>query len=864
MAEIRRTAPVNPISEFRQIAPTGGGMFAALADVADAAYDWLAPAAQREMAREGEDHGREVARQLMGQNRVASIAASSMGGPRGPAGPMTRYRDAIASIESAGRGDYAAIGPRHARLGRALGRYQIMEANIGPWSREALGREVSADEFMLNPAIQDAIFDHKFGGYLQQFGEEGAAQAWFAGPGGVGKLGRQDVLGTSVGAYGQKFLRALGGRTTAPTETVSSMGGAPAEPGEEPVTVQTRDGRIEPRLYSPLAGPILQAHNAAAQVAFNAEVLNKAAVDISNLAHQFELNPTGFAEAAQGYVEQIVEGAPEQFQTALRSNLETAVQRRFLGMVEDQHRDTRQRAINSTGALMDRYKGELADALASGDAATIAAAQANLDDVLRAREALPGLAWTPAQSENVRIAASQAADRERERRAKQASDEIKGQLQTIIAARKAGQTSDYEAILQSPDVMEMHPDLAREALSWIAAGELLPGFSSAPEAERRAALNDIRQMPVNDMFQLDIVKALEARDKDIRKAWDTNPIEAAREYLPEKPPELPSVDDPKYAEALAARRDYALALQGAGYTDDAVIFTADEAKALTELLGVASPPEVRAAVAGALVAGLGSEAPRGFRQLSEADPVIRHAGMLIARGVNPALAVEALHGQALLKDRLVQLPSQSVRSSAFGSDVAAALSFIPNGAAVTNDIMRVAEALYAARGQGLDPGSDEAKALMEQSVQRALGQSADSRGRTIGGVQPVNGHATLLPPSVSGEALNRAFGVAMGTQARSGGLGDQIRFAAGAIVGADQAMPEAWRAATEMDGQPGSIPYAAGAPLPPDAAGDVRFVPVRDNIYRMEVVRQGARIPVEGADGKLLYVDVERLIEATR
>jgi len=132
----------------------------------------------------------------------------------GDTGDMVAYRDAIASIESAGSGDYNAVGPTNKKLGRALGRYQIMEANIGPWSREALGKEVSADEFLANPKLQDAIFDHKFGGYVNKFGPEGAAQAWFAGPGGVGKTDRKDVLGTSVGQYGQKFSKALGGASS--------------------------------------------------------------------------------------------------------------------------------------------------------------------------------------------------------------------------------------------------------------------------------------------------------------------------------------------------------------------------------------------------------------------------------------------------------------------------------------------------------------------------------------------------------------------------------------------------------------------------------------------------------------------------
>lgn len=124
-------------------------------------------------------------------------------------GDMKPYLDALASIESAGSGDYGAIGPTHDKLGRALGRYQVMEANIGPWSQAALGREVSPDEFMSDPQLQDSIAGHQFQQYMQQFGDPGmAAQAWFAGPGGVG-TNRQDVLGTSVPEYAQKFNAAL-------------------------------------------------------------------------------------------------------------------------------------------------------------------------------------------------------------------------------------------------------------------------------------------------------------------------------------------------------------------------------------------------------------------------------------------------------------------------------------------------------------------------------------------------------------------------------------------------------------------------------------------------------------------------------
>jgi hypothetical protein len=136
----------------------------------------------------------------------ASDKVASSGDPSG-------YRDAIASIESAGSGDYGAIGPTNKKLGRALGRYQIMEANIGPWSKEALGRAVTPQEFLADPKIQDAIFDHKFGSYVQKYGNpQDAASAWFTGqPLSVG-ANRRDVLGTSGNEYVDKFTRALGNR----------------------------------------------------------------------------------------------------------------------------------------------------------------------------------------------------------------------------------------------------------------------------------------------------------------------------------------------------------------------------------------------------------------------------------------------------------------------------------------------------------------------------------------------------------------------------------------------------------------------------------------------------------------------------
>lgn len=118
------------------------------------------------------------------------------------------YADAISSIESGGR--YGLLGPMTRSGDRAYGRYQVMGANVPSWTREVLGRSMTPQEFLANPQAQDAVFNAKFGNYVQKYGPERAARAWFAGEGGMNDPNRRDVLGTSVADYGQRFMAGLG------------------------------------------------------------------------------------------------------------------------------------------------------------------------------------------------------------------------------------------------------------------------------------------------------------------------------------------------------------------------------------------------------------------------------------------------------------------------------------------------------------------------------------------------------------------------------------------------------------------------------------------------------------------------------
>lgn len=147
------------------------------------------------------------------------------------------YGDAIARIESGGR--YDVLGPMVQGQGQAHGKYQIMPANIGPWTREILGREMTPAEFLASPEAQDAVFNGKFGQYVAKYGPGGAARAWFAGEGGMNNPNAADVNGMTVANYEKKFLGAgvpqpVVDSRTAGDADMAGYGGSPRLMPEEP------------------------------------------------------------------------------------------------------------------------------------------------------------------------------------------------------------------------------------------------------------------------------------------------------------------------------------------------------------------------------------------------------------------------------------------------------------------------------------------------------------------------------------------------------------------------------------------------------------------------------------------------------
>ncbi len=190
--------------------------------------------------------------QKAGQEFMQKIPSLYGGGQsQSVSNPMGNSANAIASIESGGR--YDAQGPVTKTGDRALGKYQVMGTNVGPWTKEVLGREMTPQEFLASPEAQDKVFQAKFGQYTQKYGPNGAARAWFAGEGGMNDPNRRDQLGTSVADYGNRFDRAMG---FAPTQVASndpSVGvPQPQQPAQPQQVAQPQsDGlTISPRIQT--------------------------------------------------------------------------------------------------------------------------------------------------------------------------------------------------------------------------------------------------------------------------------------------------------------------------------------------------------------------------------------------------------------------------------------------------------------------------------------------------------------------------------------------------------------------------------------------------------------------------------------
>ncbi len=880
MAQLKKILPSNPVSNFSQVAPEGGAGFKLLADGLSELYDRLEPAAMDEMAERGSEYGREMARKDMGgQNSNYTFSTSGGGGEANSRisqklvdrGMAPHIADAFVMNFEDESGLNSGINEIEPLVEGSRGGFGLAQWT-GPRRRSL---EAFAAERGVDVANEDMQLD-----FLMSELEGSESRA------GSEILASQDTASAAT-AIVNLFLRPseehrqrrtakYQNATTNREPTISTSGG-----GAQMTKIRNADGKLEGRKYSPFAGPILRAHDAAAKVAYQAEVLNKSTGDIMELSSQFLTDPEGFAQAASEYIDGMVESTPDFMKASVRGVLEKEVSRRHLGVMDAKQREIRQRASNESAALVDRWSANLQEAIVSGDPYEVAEAQGRLDDLLQARERLPGLAWTQAQSANVFLDIERRSQTEMAKRQKEVITGYKDDFRLITEAAKRGQYADAEDLLNNPEAVAAHPELAREAAAFVAMRDNLPEFLAMKPSEQIAAIESMAAAPVENDLQMDVLDAARKVVADNVKAWNDDPVkhdfEVGQRTMEGPPPELPdfNTDNPEsFIKGLNARREHMNMRIDEGYTTTRQYLSEEEATTVSAMMGKEAEPQIRAAISAAIVAGFGEDAIAVFDQL-EIDRVTAFAGKMGAIGGDVNMAAKMLQGQADIDAGLIQQLPEKDTINAYNTKVGAAFVGIQGRTEVEADVMAAARALYAVDAKGLQYDSDAAKKIMEDSIQKALGQVSKQNGKIVtGGVQEIMGHNTLLPVNVRGDEANAALRSSLGGNvADPSTVSGTFKAIGQAAFGGDPIdNTNVWDSMTltrTVNGRPTEVrmgqPLLYGEPIPQKLVdgGNVRIVPYQ-GYYRMEVTSGETVLNVENAEGKLFIFDLQQLMEAVR
>jgi hypothetical protein len=156
-----------------------------------------------------------------------------------PMNLVNQAKQGVAKVESGG--NYGAIGPdvkrKSGAVDNAYGKYQVMGANIPSWTKQAIGRSLTPQEFLRDKDAQEAVFEDQFKRNIAKYGSlEDAVSVWFSGRplAQAAKAGARDV-NMGVSDYVSKVMAGSVGpyqanKTVPLTGERPSLRALPAEP----------------------------------------------------------------------------------------------------------------------------------------------------------------------------------------------------------------------------------------------------------------------------------------------------------------------------------------------------------------------------------------------------------------------------------------------------------------------------------------------------------------------------------------------------------------------------------------------------------------------------------------------------------
>ena len=114
------------------------------------------------------------------------------------------FLNAIAGQESGG--SYTVVN----KDSGALGKYQVMPANVASWSKQVLGYSITPSQFLNSPELQEKVVQGILKGYYDDYGPRGAASAWYSGQPGLSEDTRSQNGYPSIKSYVDQVMARMG------------------------------------------------------------------------------------------------------------------------------------------------------------------------------------------------------------------------------------------------------------------------------------------------------------------------------------------------------------------------------------------------------------------------------------------------------------------------------------------------------------------------------------------------------------------------------------------------------------------------------------------------------------------------------
>ncbi|MFN3953211.1 MAG: hypothetical protein ACK4LQ_02080 [Pararhodobacter sp.] len=447
-----------------------------------------------------------------------------------------------------------------------------------------------------------------------------------------------------------------------------------------------------------------------------------------------------------------------------------------------------------------------------------------------------------------------------ETRATAAATALGRDLQSATRIIRAGYAYEgLDALLANPDALahEHGPALAAAA----AFQRQEPGFAVLPPSEQAAHLRIVERRPIGagEEHELQTRAAMRAAHDASRQAWANDPVAHAQELALIDPGPLPdplASDPQELAAALAQRAADAAALAARGYTEEPVMFRADERDAWRAAVAPEAPPPQRARLAALVAASLPDAAPEIANQISD-DPVFGFVGGLLAHGGSPRLAEEIFEGQRAIAGQHVPLPSEAARNHIWFTNFHSLFdNFAESG--MRDQVMAATDALTAHRLRG-DPSASEngvPQRVFVQAAHEAMGGSGQYDSRSArGGVQRVRGSLTILPEGVNGREVTAALGALAGELGQMPGQLDGLQ-----LVPDDQAdrLRAAWRHLSIS----GAAPQVGGELISGRTLNSVRLHALGGTAYALiYAAPDGSELVLHDEAGNPFRLDIQRLLE---